>query len=554
MKKTVLLSFILLLCNYSFAQRFPSLSITNDNDVNKPRSITWSDSVRGAHYYRGELLRTADPIQHFRIIKDWIEDNRYVQVWATKGGSEMYTEDLFTRTNTSFTFNETNRNFSTAIRIALPDEDYSIGMADNISKPQISYKFTVTANQITYTITTDQQASCGFVNSDEWVAEGDGAARGGVPTQPIDPHKEYLGCNGGTHKDVCKINDAFGEKTLICPYTYTCSHYIRQVPRSAGRRKGYTARATGGYIKKNIAPGQVYIGPAGEYGGDPFAPWQFTYTTTVKINLDEMAKVNNMSKQKIAYNIIYSMKDNILFLPTNPIKKDVVNCTKHVSFPGILQANILDYVDSNNIGTYVFGIPLGTRPPVYLTGDNKLEYGNVISYLFAYSLWELLDMETYLKGYAEKFDSKVIEFESAKDYKTAIEYCKKAILMWSNDERMAKFEEVSYKLLKEKIADNTASDEDLKFFLYTFKNRKPFFRAKAFFKTYDEETDLIDEQERIHKNTESKYYIDIYTILKERLNQNGALNDSFLEELQESQDNNVMDRILKQRQQREVTP
>jgi hypothetical protein len=43
-------------------------------------------------------------------------------------------------------------------------------------------------------------------------------------------------------------------------------------------------------------------------------------------------------------------------------------------------------------------------------------------------------------------------------------------------------------------------------------------------------------------------------ILKERLNQNGVLNDSFLEELQESQDNNVMDRILQQRQQREVTP
>ena len=94
----------------------------------------------------------------------------------------------------------------------------------------------------------------------------------------------------------------------------------------------------------------------------------------------------------------------------------------------------------------------------------------------------------------------------------------------------------------------------MKFFLYTFKNQKPFFRAKPIISIYYEETDLIDKQEHIHKNTESKYYIDIYTILKERLNQNGVLNDSFLEEQQESQDNNVMDRILQQRQQREVTP
>ena len=542
MRKTVLLSFILLICNLSFAQRFPSLSITNDKDVLKPRLFTWSDSVRGTHYYRGELLRTADPLQHFRIIKDWIEDNRYVQVWATMKGTKMDTEDLFTRTNTSFTFNETKKNFTTAIRIALPDEDYSIGMADNISKAQISYKFTVTANQITYTITTDQQASCGFVNTNEWVAEGDGAARGGVPTRPIDPHKEYLGCNGGTHKDVCKLNNAFGEKTLICPYTYTCSHYIRQVPRSAGRRNGYTARATGEYNKKNIAPGQVYMGPAGEYGGDPFAPWQFTYTTTVKINLDEMAQANNMSKQKIAYNIIYSMKDNELFLPTNPIRNNSIIYGQHGVYPGIFANNVLSFVDSNNQEKKVFGVPMGTQPPVYLTEDNRLGYGDVTSYLLAYSLWELLDMEKYLKGYAEKYDSKVAEFEAAGDYKAAVENCKKAILMWNNDERAAKYEEIYYKSLKEKIEDNTATDYELKYFLYTFKNRKPFFRAQSSISIIDEETSIIDELERKHKNTESKYYMEIYNILKER---------GMIVEEQQKQDNN---NPLRLKQRREVTP
>lgn len=410
-------------------------------------------------------------MERFYENKGWIEKNREAQTYIHAGFATTVESELYKQTSSSFSFTDYTKSYDKAVRFSVPNENYSSGMADNISRPDLSLDFKITPRTIIYTLKTNQQGACGFKNSDDWVAAGDGAMRGGVPIRPFDPHKEYFGCKGGTHKAIGRMLAADGTLSLICPYTYTCTHYIRQVPRSSGRQRGRSVTASQGYQPLNIAPGQVYIGKAGEYGGDPYAPWQFTYKTTVTISLDEMAKANGISKQELALHIISASQINGIVLPTNPVNK------KHELQDDFGCMTYYDKDTKQEKKEFVFYMspnPIKSRDK---SGDYI--YNSPWGHLVACGLWEMLDIESYLTSLGNKYEQAAIQHESEEDYKGALECLVMSMRCSNNEEKTAKYHELykkryeqeenlAYRELKAKIDNNTANDSDLLDYIKTY--------------------------------------------------------------------------------------
>lgn len=482
-----------------FAQRFPNLSFKSMSEI-EGKDIFFMDTVHSVAKYRIALYKYYDlerrwpTSKRFAIVRDWIEDNRYIQVIPYEGSVDYVQSELFKFTGGAFSFCDSYEGYN--IRMSVPDEDYSIGMADNLSMQKREIKFHLTKDKLTYTITTDQQGGCGFKFSDEWVEEGDGAARGDIPVQPIDPHKENIGCNGGTHRDTVLVHGLHGKGYNIIPYTYTCTHYIRQVPRSAGVRSGGYARATGEYNKRKIPAGQVYIGKAGEYGGDPFAPWQFTYTTTVTVSLPEMAKMNGMSLEELAYYMTsLSQSNNGFFLPTNKVAPNKIN---NICYDG---TNYIHQIDENEkIIASTFGYRLGLT-------DLEVFYPS-LGDILAYGFWKVFDLETYAKRMAKKCEIEGQEYEAVQNYDKARKAYHASYNYLENDNIFKKYEEMSYLNLMQMIADKSAKIEDLFNFLIKFDNDKPtiVYENAMGFKLMDFEHTNPEKEEK-----KSKYWDTIYS-------------------------------------------
>ena len=359
------------------------------------------------------------PLQRVRILNRWIKQSQYAQTYYyPKRGIEV------TKEKTLFEFSKGNYRFSDyregfGFLPPVPNENYSIGMADNISKPSKQVDVKITTDKIIYTITTNQQGACDFLNTDEWTTQGDGAARGGVPVQPKDVHKE-MGCNGGTCKVMEVMFDEETGKELKCPITKTCTHYIRQVPRSSGRRVGRKVVASKAYSELDITPGKVYIGTAGEYGGDPFAPWQFTYKTTATISLSEMARLNNLTKEELAFKMILSSQMSSYREVPHPIE--------------VFSASNYD--------------------------------------VFAYGLWKLFGMDAYISNIVKDLDQKAKHAIEQGDYPTAARYLEKAMFYETSDDRLMMCERFAYTALKEKVDNKTVTLSELKDYVDKYSYKK----------------------------------------------------------------------------------
>ena len=487
---SVLILFLSTTIQSLHAQRFPGISYRNMKEAETKGNQT-GYTVQEITDYRIALYKYSNVLTRFPIVRDWIEDNRYVQVVPGRGYTDYVECDLFKLEGNTFSFEDSYTGYS-AIRMKVPDEDYSIGMADNLGAPTRYIKFRLTKDKLTYTIITDQQGGCDFAFSDEWVADGNGASRGYIPIQPVDPHKEEIGCNGGSHKATALVYGVNGKGCNIIPYTYTCTHYIRQVPRTTGSRVGEYVVATKEYEEKKLSPGAVYIGMAGEYGGDPYAPWQFTYTTTVTISLPEMAKMNGMTVDELAYYFTsLSQSNNGLFLPTNKVAANKINNVCNYDTRNFIH----EADENNNTKSSTYGIYLGLT-------DLDCFYPS-IGDILAYGFWKVFNLETYARNYAKECIIEGQQYEAAQDYDKAKKAYYASVTHMENDSVWQKYEEVSYKDLMQKIENKTATVENLLHFLRRFD---------AIYKP------SLPRTEKKKKN--SKYWDSIYSIYLETVEKN----------------------------------
>ena len=113
------------------------------------KDIFFMDTVHSVAKYRIALYKYYDlerrwpTSKRFAIVRDWIEDNRYIQVIPYKGSVDYVQSELFKFTGGAFSFSDSYKGYN--IRMSVPDENYSIGMADNLSKPKREIKFHLTS-------------------------------------------------------------------------------------------------------------------------------------------------------------------------------------------------------------------------------------------------------------------------------------------------------------------------------------------------------------------------------------------------------------------------
>lgn len=437
-------AFILMSATGARAQRFPEVSFKTIEEHERATK-TGSVPINTVDAYRKALSEQTNTLGQWRIIKDWIDDNRYVQLL----GPWMKERLLFKRSSTTFTHEYGDAEYDDTNGYALPHGVY--------------LKLQVTKDKLTYFIRNNTSSVCGFRYSDEWV---DGN-RGYIPAQPHDYHNDF-GCHGGTHKAVVDIYGADGKTKLRMPYTYTCTHNIRQIPRTAGARRGGVVRAYGPYERMQLKPGQVYIAPAGEHDGDPFADWLHTYESSVTVSLAEMAKLNNMTKQELALQIVLMSQtmEYGFFFPTHDVPASKFDNIAHVD----LRDGCLQEVDSNDkIVKATKGYSL--RGPYLAT---HFHYDRP-THLLSYGFWDIFDLDTYTKNCARDEAQKALACVEAGDYLCADEHFSNSLAYYDDEAVKSQYEEAMYTYLMSKIEDETATLGEIVQFLNLFKNRKPIY-------------------------------------------------------------------------------
>lgn len=90
-----------------YAQRFPNLSFKSMSEI-EGKDIFFMDTVHSVEKYRIALYKYYDlerrwpTSKRFAIVRDWIEDNRYIQVIPYKGSVDYVQSELFKFTGGAF--------------------------------------------------------------------------------------------------------------------------------------------------------------------------------------------------------------------------------------------------------------------------------------------------------------------------------------------------------------------------------------------------------------------------------------------------------------------
>ena len=132
------------------AQRFPEVSFKTIEEYQRAKK-TGSVPINTVDAYRKALSEQTNTLGQWRIIKDWIDDNRYVQLL----GPWMKERLLFKRSSTTFTHEYGDAEYDDTNGYALPHGVY--------------LKLQVTKDKLTYFIRSHGESACEFRYSDEWV-------------------------------------------------------------------------------------------------------------------------------------------------------------------------------------------------------------------------------------------------------------------------------------------------------------------------------------------------------------------------------------------------
>ena len=257
--------------------------------------------------------------KEFQSIIDWAEKSRtHRLVSVGVGGAWNHVYDtMWEKKGTTYV----SQMFGTKCRFRADDfdaEEYSQPFQGMLNGPKGRFSISVTPNEII-------------------IRNVDKIQLNGGSRQPTDYAAMRFGCKTGIHKGTAYMDLLGGSITV--PYTISCQHSSHHTSR-------YDIEGGDG----GTVIGRVKL-PSGRTQktafDDPFAPWQQSHDQKATFNLNEIAKLNHISKKELVARILLTEKWKLPILVPNEKNKP--------AFSGVY-GNLTTYIfDSDYNITEVWG-------------------------------------------------------------------------------------------------------------------------------------------------------------------------------------------------------
>lgn len=217
---------------------------------------------------------TYDLAEQSKLMVNWVKKSQKSQSYYDYG--EVYTEyrTLWTLKNGVYSFSGSS---DVAFNCTDDDEeDYSDPFDVCLHSPDGRISCSISKTTLKISFVEQIQIACSF-------------GRNGNPRKPGDGATLYYGCRAGSHTATDLLELKSGN--IKVKYSYTCSHSTYQTPR-----KNYAkGRTSSGRVVKQVLPGS---------SADPFAPWRQVHKQTNTYNLDEIARMNGITKKELVLRIL----------------------------------------------------------------------------------------------------------------------------------------------------------------------------------------------------------------------------------------------------------
>ena len=179
------------------------------------------------------------------------------------------------------------------------EEDYSEPFEGMLNGPRGEFSLSVSPNSIIIRNLDQIQLKCYGSRSTDYAAK-------------------RLGCKTGSRKGSTRIKLLGGEITV--PYTISCTHSIYQTSRYVVQVNGMTTNRRTNATKTVILPS----GRKTKVGlDDPYAPWRQAHDQTTTFNLDEIARLNKISKKELVARLLLSEKYELPIMVPNEANKEI---------------------------------------------------------------------------------------------------------------------------------------------------------------------------------------------------------------------------------------
>lgn len=258
--------------------------LTNEDKYDIP----WTDSIPEPIFYYD--------LSYYKRVINWISKSQKCQMYRERGSMASFIENhtiLWKRTGSGFS----SKKFDTGSRFCAAsgfEENYSDPFQGLLHHPEGVFSFSLTNNTLTLTNEDQIQVSCRP------------NPKTGKPMKPSDGATECFGCKTGTRKGTAEIQ-LFGS-SLKLTYTVSCKHNTYQssyfnVVYGDGTPVNQSRDAHHMDINRGVRPNGSRV-----RNNDDYAPWRQIHTQSIKFNLDEISRINKISKKELVARMILAHK------------------------------------------------------------------------------------------------------------------------------------------------------------------------------------------------------------------------------------------------------
>lgn len=269
----------------------PGFLLTEEFELEEIEVNTSLESMVGnkgisslAKYIPG-LLSYNTP-SYCKSIVDWVSKSQKKQRYLGSWGAQWITtiKNLWSKTGSGYVSRKfyDNSRFTAARGF---HESYSDPYEGLLHHDEGEYSFSLTKSLLTYTNKDQIQVAC------------ETHPKTGKPLRPSDGAKESFGCKTGTRNAIAQV--LLMGKPLKIKYTVTCNHSTYQssyfnVVYGDGTPVNQSRGGHDQSINRGVRPNGTRV-----QRNDDYAPWRQIHNQTVKYNLDEIARLNNISKKEL---------------------------------------------------------------------------------------------------------------------------------------------------------------------------------------------------------------------------------------------------------------
>lgn len=232
-------------------------------------------------------------VSYCKLIVDWVKKSQKKQRYQQSSWPYSFvtiTKNLWSKSGSNYS----SRKFYNSARFSAAfgfRENYSDPFEGLLHQPEGEYSFSLNSNVLTYS------------NKDQIQIQCETHPRTGKPVRPSDGATETFGCKSGTRTSTTQVS-LLGTPFKI-KYSVTCNHKTYQssyfnvvygdgTPVNQGRDAQDVAN------NRYVRPKNTRVKRS-----DDYAPWRQTHTQSIRLNLDEIARLNKINKKElVAYMIL----------------------------------------------------------------------------------------------------------------------------------------------------------------------------------------------------------------------------------------------------------